>query len=570
MNIIGRTRSCRNCFDFEISPTRNQHLLPSLHADYPPGVANLNSPVPPDHLPIHKDRQVLNSFRQKISDMRQVVKVALFNVVSDDGWKMKHFDQYLHDAGINGHVQRKAKEMYYSLQSLPEHERIEALKLYGYDEVMPKMWKFDDIIDIDDNLDPIMHLVFEGVVKVLINEVIILCIEVMGLKRECLPQIQQTLIEIQQMSVEWLSPERLTKLKGKTVGWKGTDYVGASRIMKVLISHIKETIIEEGGPDLENNLYGYSILEKFVCFAQGMVARIMCDSCTEDEIQELEVYIKLFLSWSLKYCVEVEGKVGKETFTASKGNFLSLLNLPRQMRRFGPMRRYWDGDYEKFIGYVKEILPGGINRDGASSLVAKLRRFKETVAINASKNEAMKYLEKKGLLTESKEYTRYKDVHVYKSRREVEDKLREMKPISGVMVQPQNGGAEYLQVAYRVHGLKRNQQGFVFDQSNSGITKQAINCVSVIFDDSLGKWIAGSYYASPKIVNNRSYEDSHITVETLIEDSSRYACMIQKIEVQKKRIHWTNQMCTVVAHDWTERIENGLFETPSIHRSVLQ
>ena len=395
-SLIGGTRACTDCLDFETAPKRNFHLMTPLHEDYPPGVANLNSPSPPVDLPIHHEKRLLNSFRQSMAIMRQAVRVSLYNVVSDNGWYLKQYHQYLHDAGINGHVQSKGKKMYYALEHLPEHERIKALDEYGYEEVMPLVWKYDDILDIDDNLDPIMHLVFEGVEKVMMNEVITSTIEVMGLKDECLPQIQIALIELQQLSIEWMLPERLTKKKGKTVGWKGTDYLASARVMKILISHVKEAIEEEGGDNLEKNLEGYRILEQFVSLAHSMISRIMCDSCTEGDILELELHIKLFLCWSQKYCLEFQKKKVNKTFTATKGNFLSLMNLPRQMRKFGPMRRYWDGDYEKFISYVKEILPGGINREGAATLVAKLRRFKETVAVNASKEEAMDYLKKKG------------------------------------------------------------------------------------------------------------------------------------------------------------------------------
>ena len=405
--------------------------------------------------------------------------------------------------------------------------------------------------------------------KVMINEVITSTIEVMGLKDECLHQIQIALVELQQLSVEWISPERLTKSKGKTVGWKGTDYLASARVMKLLISHVKEAIEEEGGDDLEKNLEGYQILEEFVLLAQSMVSRIMCDSCNKEEICELELYNKLFLSWSKKYCCEVQEKGLKLTFTSTKGNFLSLMNLPRQMCRFGPMRRYWDSDYEKFISYVKEILPGGIHREGAATLVAKLRRFKETVAVNASKNDAMAFLEKKGLLVDRKDYTRYKDVHVYKSRKEVEEKMEQMKPLSGILVEPEDGSPQYIQVAYRVHGLKKSGDATVFGDLDDGIKRQPINCVSIRFKDGDGKWVASAYYAPTKIVKNQSYENCHIIVETLVDTAAKYVCIVPKLEIHRETRNWVAQLYNVVANDWTERVENNIFVTSSLHQSVF-
>ena len=338
---------------------------------------------------------------------------------------------------------------------------------------------------------------------------------------------------------------------------------------EILISHIKEAIEEEGGEDLHRNLEGYRILEQFVLVAQSMVSRIMCDSCTDGDITQLEVYIKIFLAWSETYCQTFEGKESKETFTATKGNFLSLLNLPKQMRRFGPMRRYWDGDYEKFIGYVKQILPGGINREGSATLVAKLRRFKETVAVESSTEEAKAFLNKKGVLPPKRTYTRYKDVHVYKSREEIEEKLKEMKTISGILSRGEVGTDRFIQVAYRVKALKRSVRGKVFEQTEDDVVKQAINSVSIVFDDGKGRWIAGAYYSRPTIVNNRSYEECDITLDTFVDDASKYVCLIPKIELRKQFMHWRNQVCTVVADDWTERVEDNEYKTSSLHRSIF-
>ena len=40
----------------------------------------------------------------------------------------------------------------------------------------------------------------------------------------------------------------------------------------------------------------------------------------------------------------------------SKGNFLSLLNLPNTIKKFGPLRLYWDGNRERTIQYIKPFL----------------------------------------------------------------------------------------------------------------------------------------------------------------------------------------------------------------------
>ena len=144
-----------------------------------------------------------------------------------------------------------------------------------------------------------------------------------------------------------------------------------------------------------------------------------------------------------------------------------------------------------------------------------------------------------------------------------------MKPLSGVLADPENGSPQYIQVAYRVHGLKRSANENVFDTLDDGIKRQPINCVSIIFDDSCGRWVAGAYFACPKIVNNRCYEDCHITVETLVSTALKYVCIIPKLELHRQTMDWRLQICNVVANDWTERVENNSFVTSSLHRSLF-
>ena len=40
----------------------------------------------------------------------------------------------------------------------------------------------------------------------------------------------------------------------------------------------------------------------------------------------------------------------------NKSNYMSLLNLPRQMKEFGPLRLYWEGGW-KGEGIIQELKP---------------------------------------------------------------------------------------------------------------------------------------------------------------------------------------------------------------------
>ena len=59
---------------------------------------------------------------------------------------------------------------------------------------------------------------------------------------------------------------------------------------------------------------------------------------------------------------ELPKENGMKPCWVSKSNFLSLLNLPKQMRLYGPMRRYWEGGYrgEGLIQDLKPLIKNGL------------------------------------------------------------------------------------------------------------------------------------------------------------------------------------------------------------------
>ena len=116
--------------------------------------------------------------------------------------------------------------------------------------------------------------------------------------------------------------------------------------------------------------------------------------------------------------------MSKGTFMSMKGNFLSLLNIPDEMRQYGLLRRYWDGDYKAFVKLIKEVLPGGLNRDGTSTLTSKLRRFKERTSLLSAATKSKEYLLSKKVVQDEMIYEKNKPIHIYKSLQEVESVIK--------------------------------------------------------------------------------------------------------------------------------------------------
>ena len=90
-----------------------------------------------------------------------------------------------------------------------------------------------------------------------------------------------------------------------------------------------------------------------------MVSTLM-NPRTATDTDTIEVYVKFFLSCVNRSYHLVNGS--GDYFWGKKGNFLSLLNLPDQIKRFGPIRWYWEGICEAYIQEVKPHLTQNLRK----------------------------------------------------------------------------------------------------------------------------------------------------------------------------------------------------------------
>ena len=97
---------------------------------------------------------------------------------------------------------------------------------------------------------------------------------------------------------------------------------------------------------------------EFECMIQSafvLISHLMSRSNTS--VQEISDIIKIFLST----CHNFDKTFGfskdpANPFWFKKSNFISLLNLPGQINKFGPLYLYWEGVKERYIQFVKPLL----------------------------------------------------------------------------------------------------------------------------------------------------------------------------------------------------------------------
>jgi hypothetical protein len=89
---------------------------------------------------------------------------------------------------------------------------------------------------------------------------------------------------------------------------------------------------------------------------KAMVARIMKQCVSTEDIDDIECHIKLFLSSFESFDIAMRNTDTKPTWLTSY-NFMCLINVPKMIQEFGPVRNLWEGggQGEKIIGLLKPL-----------------------------------------------------------------------------------------------------------------------------------------------------------------------------------------------------------------------
>ncbi len=70
---------------------------------------------------------------------------------------------------------------------------------------------------------------------------------------------------------------------------------------------------------------------------------------------QMDLSIGMFLT-SIHNFYEIYSQENSKNYFWIKGNFASLMNLPSQVEKFGPLRCYWDGNNDHFVWIPKNLI----------------------------------------------------------------------------------------------------------------------------------------------------------------------------------------------------------------------
>ncbi len=195
------------------------------------------------------------------------------------------------------------------------------------------------------------HMLFTGITSDLLN--MVQSIMAKAKRKTKFNQLFTKLLQqINSFGLDWIKCGELPNTQ-----WASENYIAIARIFSFLIGFYCHHLDPYHGGITHLNMHHLHLLSNSF---QTMIASLMrVDGGVTPEM--LDSNIKLFLSCWNKCEGEIDlSEEGKAEGSASgifqKGNFLSLLNVPDQVRNFGPLRHYFEGNNEFYIQKIKKCV----------------------------------------------------------------------------------------------------------------------------------------------------------------------------------------------------------------------
>ena len=505
--------TCRVCCDWEyesVSPV-NKFSAP---ANYPTEKME-NSPDPPETRDVFPNDLNKQFYPVKLSYpmLKSGLKFAVHNYFFAK-WNKGETQAYLKLLGVSGKlIERSMKFVEDTLLIDPTGaDLLNKLPL-------PAMWQ-SSCIRLDQFIETPMHHLFEGIVK----SVIYVCTEFFKMDHKWTTFCHfsnKILNQLSKLNCDFCRAENFTnEADFGTGGWLAETYLGYSRVMVVLFSHIDQI--------LDKTILGFKEIQAIVQTLNALIARLMTHK--KMDVNEIATYIKIFLST----CYFFE----KNTFTENdknipfwykKGNFVSLLNLPSQIEQFGPVYLHWEGVRERFIQVAKKVM---INmRSSVTYLCLKLEEIHSTSIFHSVVHTHMD--------EEMKKYERYPSLKMYKNLDDIEETVLNYECFIGIKSKTDGG----LYVPVQI--------------------KKIIYLHEIIMDDQNGFHKCNQWF-SPLRINDQSIGEFQ-NKEMLRNNVQDTVLFIPYDTSQKDDI---NGYCAT-SKNWLYRKQNGQFELPHLSKELL-
>jgi hypothetical protein len=472
-----RCNKCHNCYNWllEGSHGGNDYMF-SVDNDFPSSECNSEREIGYSRLTFKKLRDCVSYVHDSIVSgkfkKKQASSYLKFHCMNDKTITeiiSKAYNSHLLQVSIDSKI---LDPLSFQVLNKDKEDHPELYKIFE----VPIQWEFCN--SFDTFVEAPMHLLFLGITKVIMLD-IQMWLKLSNQSNSFFKLTTGILEPIQRIRVEWCKV--LPYSNTKFGGWVSENYLGFSRLMLWFYSLLRfvpspveyiEPTIEQikwtrkqnedwlknhGKPyqgmnakEIQQLVYTLQHMDeppavivsgkccsvehvlKLLSSLVSMLSICMSLDVTKESILDLTTCIQYFLS---NYCIFVKSmddthsKDKKKASYIRHYNFMSLLNLPNQMKHYGSLRLLWEGGTqgEGYLRSVKGELKKGLNKNWPKWLMESLLVDKgyNTILskLNTKRNELSSVI---------------KDIKIYKNKAEAESILQIARPFSALMLNNDN------------------------------------------------------------------------------------------------------------------------------------
>ena len=353
---------CRSCIDWNYNYKGRLLVSLGLPNDYPTE-QDVESPEPPESRRV-RDIKYLCPMRITYETLKQGCRYAVHNLFVGS-WTTSNTYAYLKTMCLSEFYIRHHIVQYVSRAQFMNHSLHTVMKNLWF----PAIWSSD--LEVWNSIETPMHLLFLGIVKSTID-ISFRWLKSLNKHKAFCNLVQPLLNRIRALRSPFCMINDFNGTSENTLGgWISESYLAFARIMGVAYGYITEIDIND---EAVEELFQFQI-QACLC----VISRAMTTSSIKNN--ELDMYIKIFLT-SVDEFEKVSmynGSRGDMSWF-SRANYLSLLNLPRQIKTFGPLRLYWEGSRERFIQEIKPYMKTG--RESSTNYEIQLQHIYQEFALN--------------------------------------------------------------------------------------------------------------------------------------------------------------------------------------------
>mmetsp|Transcript_15398 Transcript_15398/g.35239 ORF Transcript_15398/g.35239 Transcript_15398/m.35239 type:complete len:1134 (-) Transcript_15398:15-3416(-) len=328
-------------------------------------------------------------YRQHFDWLVEGVTFAYKNACSTNRstmWFKQNVRDFLRSMGVNKEVQDNVCRAAAAFKANPNNSL----------QFIPQLWLLG--IPMHRFINSPMHLLFHGIVK----DIMDFCLA-FAKKFEKGEQfktfVNEHLTELESLGLDWCK-----LLEVPRTYWQAENFLGLARVIPAIFG-----LFFEGGYIPERGAIASKSIQQMLNSLHVMISALMSPRLSKDA-DKIDSYIKVFLSCCHRASVKVYGPSNRKKLLwigdgNGKSNFVSLLNLPDQIRHYGPVRWYYEGKNERHIQVIKPHLIRNM-RSTETYFRSKLDLYFKTKHIELLKSR----LEPKRIKRSEKDYCRYKSL----------------------------------------------------------------------------------------------------------------------------------------------------------------